>query len=154
MEARTDDHTVAQPADGAVRRPARPKTDDTARRFARNPEEIDGRLEELAQEWDIERWLQAHAGSLLLAGLGLGAFVSRKWLVVPAVVAAFLLQQSMQGWNPAVPLFRRMGLRMRDEIMRERYLLKALRGDFDALGEGREAAPHVRLRRIRKALEG
>jgi hypothetical protein len=30
-----------------------------------------------------------------------------------------------------VPIFRRVGVRTRDEINREKYALKALRGDFE-----------------------
>jgi hypothetical protein len=40
---------------------------------------------------------------------------------------------AIQGWYPLLPLFRRMGIRSQDEIDRERYALKALRGDFDAV---------------------
>jgi hypothetical protein len=32
-----------------------------------------------------------------------------------------------------VPIFRRLGVRTRDEINREKYALKALRGDFDEI---------------------
>ena len=32
----------------------------------------------------------------------------------------------------AVPLFRRLGIRTRQEIDAEKYALKAIRGDFDA----------------------
>jgi hypothetical protein len=91
---------------------------------------IEKRLEELDREWDIERVLEANAASLGLLGLGLGAFVDRRWLVVPAVISGFLLQHALQGWCPPVVLFRRMGFRTRTEIDYERYALKALRGDF------------------------
>jgi hypothetical protein len=36
----------------------------------------------------------------------------------------------MQGWSPAVPLLRQLGVRTRMEIEEERYALKVLRGDF------------------------
>ena len=36
----------------------------------------------------------------------------------------------MQGWYPLLPLFRRMGIRTRQEIDREKFALKTLRGDF------------------------
>jgi hypothetical protein len=94
---------------------------------------IDRRLRELDHEWDIERTLEANAASISLIGLGLGAFVDRKWFVLPAVVSGFLLQHAIQGWCPPVPVFRRLGIRTSSEIDEERYALKSLRGDFEGL---------------------
>jgi hypothetical protein len=101
--------------------------------FAEHRDEIDGRLEELGREWDIERTLEANAASFSLLGLTLALTVDRRWLALPIGVAAFLLQHAVQGWCPPVPVFRRLGVRTADEIDRERYALKALRGDFDGL---------------------
>lgn len=96
-------------------------------------EEIDTRLKELDQEWDIERILEANASVLALAGVGLGATVSRRWLLLPGLVTAFLCQHALQGWCPPVPILRRLGVRTTKEINEERYALKALRGDFEQL---------------------
>jgi hypothetical protein len=82
------------------------------------------------KEWDIERTLEANAAALSLMGLLLG----RKWRRIdylPIVVAAFLLQHAIHRWRPPVSIFRRMGVRTMQEIDRERYALKALRGDFE-----------------------
>lgn len=95
--------------------------------------ELDTRLEELEREWDIERYLEANASALGLTGLALGVGVDRRFLALPAVVMAFLLQHAVQGWCPPLPLFRRMGARTRQEIDREVYALKALRGDFEGM---------------------
>lgn len=84
-------------------------------------ETIIRRLEELDDEWDVERTLETNAACVGLAGLALGAFFSRKFLVVPAVVALFLLQHALQGWCPPLPLFRRLGIRTCREIDDERY---------------------------------
>src|SRR5512146_2883235 len=46
--------------------------------FAQRPEEIDRRLDELDREWDIERLLQASAGTFSLLGLTFGA-IHRRW---------------------------------------------------------------------------
>jgi hypothetical protein len=102
------------------------------------PEAIDERLKELDREWDIERTLQTNASTLALLGLTLGATISRKWFILPGVVLSFLLQHSLQGWCPPVPLFRRMGFRTPTEIDYERYALKTLRGDFENLPAGEE----------------
>lgn len=46
---------------------------------------IDQRLQELDREWDIERTLEANAATVALVGLGLGAFVNRRFFALPAV---------------------------------------------------------------------
>ncbi len=100
---------------------------------------IDQRLAELADEWDIERALVSWAPIPISVGLALGAFVHRRWLVVPAVITGFLAAHAVLGWSPPVFLLRRLGVRTRDEINQERYALKALRGDFHA-AEGVDTA--------------
>jgi hypothetical protein len=97
------------------------------------PEAIGRRLRELDHEWDVERVLEANAASLSLAAVMLGMAKDRKWFLLPGVIAAFLLQHAVQGWCPPLPLLRRLGFRTEDEINRERYALKALRGDFKAV---------------------
>jgi hypothetical protein len=56
--------------------------------------------------------------------------VHRKWLALPAVVAGFFFQHALQGWCPPLPIIRALGVRTRTEIDKERYALKAARGDF------------------------
>lgn len=105
-------------------------------------EAIDLRLKQLDEEWDIERVLEANAASVSLLGSALGLTVSRKFFMLPAVVASFLLQHAVQGWCPPLPVFRRLGYRTASEIEWERNALKALRGDFNDLpkGDGRAKA--------------
>jgi hypothetical protein len=103
------------------------QTNSNIRRYANSSEEvINRRIEELDQEWDIERALEANASALALTGLLLGLTVNRKWLALPTVVLSFRLQHSLQGWCPPLPLLRRLGVRTRGEIDREKYELKAL----------------------------
>jgi hypothetical protein len=94
-------------------------------------EEISTRIKELDEERDIERYLECNASALAFGGLLLGATVSRKWLLVPALVLPFLFMHGVQGWCPPVPLLRRLGVRTRREIDAEKYALRLLRGDFD-----------------------
>jgi hypothetical protein len=94
------------------------------------------RIEEVEQESDIERVLEANASALALIGLAAGVFLHRRFLLLTAVVLSFLLQHALQGWCPPLPLFRRMGIRSRQEIDAEKAALKALRGDYHALREG------------------
>jgi hypothetical protein len=91
--------------------------------------EIDRRLDELKQEWDIERAIEANAASLVLVGVILGAFADRRFLLLPAAVGAFLLQHALQGWCPPVPVLRRLGFRTQPEIEAERLALRRIGSD-------------------------
>jgi hypothetical protein len=108
--------------------------------FAQNPDQIDRRLRELDAEWDIERVLETGSSTLTLTGLVLGIASSRKWLLLSLAVQGFFMQHALQGWCPPLPVFRSLGIRTADEINRERYALKALRGDFKDAGDDAEAA--------------
>lgn len=117
------------------------RTRDSIQCFAAgSPDAINRRLAELDAEWDIERTLEANASTLMLVGIGMGVLVNKKWLLLPAAVASFLLQHALQGWCPPVPVFRRLGYRTAYEIEQERYALKALRGDFQETAGARERA--------------
>jgi hypothetical protein len=106
---------------------------------ALGPAAIDERIAALEREWDIERALEANAATAALIGLGLGAFVDRRWFALPGVVAAFLLQHAVQGWCPPVPVMRRLGVRTQAEIHEELTALRILRGDFRPTREPAEA---------------
>lgn len=92
------------------------------------------RINDLDNEWDMERWLETNASALAFSGTVLGLVVNRKFLAIPCLVLPFLLLHALQGWCPPVPLFRRKGVRTRHEIDAEKYALKALRGDFLEVG--------------------
>lgn len=93
-------------------------------------EAIDDRISELEKEWDIERTLELNAASLALTGTVLGLVVDKRWLALPIIVGSFLVQHAIQGWCPPLPILRRLGFRTRAEIDKEKFALKALRGDF------------------------
>jgi hypothetical protein len=112
--------------------------------------EISRWIEELDLEWDIDRALEANASLLGLTGLVLGVFHDRRWLIVPGVVLPFLLQHAVQGWCPPIPVLRRLGYRTRKEIDREKYALKALRGDFQDIPPSPRGDP---IERAEKALQ-
>lgn len=117
-----------------------------------DPDEIEAALAARAREWDIERVLQANASTLVLLGLWLAAGVDRRFLLLPAGVLAFLGTHALQGWCPPVPIFRRRGVRTSREIERERYALKAMRGDFDRVPP-HGADPESRLRAVLAAVD-
>ena len=108
--------------------------------FGSHRDEIPDRLRQLDREWDIERAIEANASVLALAGVVLAATHDRRWLALPGLVSAFLLQHALQGWCPPVPVLRRLGFRTSYEIDEERQALKALRGDFEGAAEGPDAA--------------
>ena len=101
-----------------------------------HPERIGSRLQELDEEWDIERTLEANASTLAFTGVTLAATIDKRFLLIPAIVTAFLFQHAVQGWCPPLPVLRRLGFRTAREINTERTALKAIRGDFDPIGVG------------------
>jgi hypothetical protein len=106
------------------------EAEDRVHHLAGQPQLIARRLQELDAEWDVERAIEANAASLAFIGVALGYFVHPYWLLLPALVTAFLFQHAVQGWCPPVPILRRLGFRTVYEIERERMALKAIRGDF------------------------
>ncbi len=92
---------------------------------------ISRRIHDLDREWSIERWLETNASGLAFCGTVLGITVNRKWLAVPLIVTGFLFQHAVQGWCPPLPVLRKLGVRTRGEIDREKYALKLARGDFE-----------------------
>ena len=96
---------------------------------------ITRRIKELDHEWDTERVLEVNMPIVALIGLALGAFVHLYWLAFPTLVLLFFLQHAIQGWCPPLPIFRSLGYRTKQEIHKEKYSLKLLRGDFDNLSQ-------------------
>ncbi len=88
-----------------------------------NYESIRKRINDLDAKWDIERALELNASTIALASVVLGATINRKWLWLSGLVCSFLAQHAIQGWCPPLPLFRKMGLRTRKELDKERYAL-------------------------------
>lgn len=136
---------VPRQTDEEVNERIKRQTEANVAHYARrDPRVLDIRLQELEREWDIERVLEANAATVSLIGLSLTRFVSRRWLLLPMAVGAFLLQHAVQGWCPPVSLFRRLGVRTQREIDEERYALKVLRGDFKSVeGNGSPSAQDV-----------
>jgi len=94
-------------------------------------EDIEKRLMELDNEWDVERVLQATAAGLTLSGILLATKQNKSWFSLPIVASSFLLSHAIAGWCPPLPLLKLLGFRARAEIDKEKYALKALRGDFN-----------------------
>jgi hypothetical protein len=118
--------------------------DDTLSRLVRDAdagaEDIARRLDELDREWDTDRVIELEAAATGVAGLALGLLARPVFLAVPGFVAASVLLHALTSVYPLLPILRRAGIRTAREIARERYALKALRGDFAGLSRVREAA--------------
>jgi hypothetical protein len=85
--------------------------------------------------------------------VALGYAVDRRFLLLPAAVLTFFAQHALQGWCPPIPLFRRLGVRTAREIERERYAIKALRGDFDDIPAPGRADAGGRVRAVLAAID-
>jgi hypothetical protein len=59
--------------------------------------------------------------------------VNKKWLVLPLATSLLSLANIAKGRNRPLTVFRKLGFRTRAEIEKERYALKAIRGDFKYL---------------------
>jgi hypothetical protein len=136
----TSARRVTSQTDQAINQEIRRKTEMRLGYFAAHPDEIGRRLDELDEEWDVERVLETGSSTLSLTGLVLSVARGRKWLLLPLVVQGFFMQHALQGWCPPLPVLRRLGFRTQYEIERERYALKALRGDFKDVEQGAQGA--------------
>lgn len=147
--ARRVEHSTDERLNEAIRA----RTDaEVVRLESASEEEIAERLRELDEEWDVERLLQVNASTLVMLGVLLGAKIDRRFLLLPAAVLTFFAQHALQGWCPPIPIFRRLGVRTHREIARERYAIKALRGDFDDL-PAKDAGAACRVRAALAAVD-
>jgi hypothetical protein len=121
---------------GDVNRRVQQEIESSVRYYQRHKSQIARRLQELDEEWDIERAIQANAAAVGFVGLVLGTLGRSRWLLVPAAVSGFLFQHAVQGWCPPIPVLRRLGFRTAFEIEQERQALKLLRGDYKKVAEG------------------
>jgi hypothetical protein len=145
---------VERNTDPGINERIRMKTDASVAALEQaEPSQLSARLSELDREWDVERLLQANASTLIIIGTLLGLKVDRRFLLLPTAVLSFFLQHALQGWCPPIPVFRRLGVRTAREIDRERYALKALRGDFDNLPGSGDVAPSGRVSAVLRAVD-
>lgn len=111
--------------------------------------DIADRVDQLEREWSVQRAF--HLGTSLagLAGIALAAVgLRRTGLGLAAGIGGFNLHYALAGWTPPILLLRRLGLRTRREIDAEKFALKSVRGDFDAV-----CATHNPIARAGNALQ-
>lgn len=103
--------------------------------YYQNQDAIERRLVELDDEWDMERALFMVASTLTIPALALSTRQSKKWLILPAFISGAMLSHAITGWCPPAALLKLLGFRNRAEIDKEKFALKALRGDFKEMIE-------------------
>ncbi len=119
----------------------RKKTIEDAMQYANKSKlQIENRIQELNREWDTERFLEAKASTLILISLVLVVFHSPYWLILTALVPAFLLMHAIQGWCPPLPLIRHFGFRTAEEIHQEKTALRIMAGEYEDLSDNPDAA--------------
>ena len=126
-----------------VNRDIQQSIEHSIRYHLKHKNRIAGRLQELDEEWDIERAIQANAATASLVGLTFGLLGRSRWFLLPAAVSGFLLQHAVQGWCPPIPVLRRLGFRTSFEIEQERQALKLIRGDYKSAAAGDAEAEDV-----------
>jgi len=119
-----------------INRTIQQSVENSIRYHQKHKNQIPRRLQELDEEWDIERAIEANAAAVSLVGLTFGLLGKSRWFLLPAAVSGFLLQHAVQGWCPPIPVLRRLGFRTSFEIEQERQALKLIRGDYKSAADG------------------
>lgn len=94
--------------------------------YGKTEGEIDKRIKELNYEWDTERVLELNFASIVLISSLLGLLGNKKWMALSGITSVFMIQHSLRGWCPPLPLIRRLGVRTAKEIFEEKEALKEL----------------------------
>jgi hypothetical protein len=115
---------------------------------------ISFRIAELEKEWDVDRWVDTQVASAGLAGLVLGLTTTKKWFAITGGALLLLLQHALTGNSLPVSALRKAGVRTRSEIDREKFALKALRGDFEQVGPKSDGTEMLRAHDVLRAVGG
>ena len=111
------------------------------RKYAeKSPQEISERIKQLDKEWDIERMLDLNMSGLALCGIMSSLLFNQYSIILPVILLLFFIWHAFRGWCPPLPVLRYFKVRTRPEIDREKYALKAMRGDFKDLSNDKDLA--------------
>ena len=99
----------------------------------KSPAEISQRIKALDKEWDIERMLDLNMSAMALFGITSSLLFNKYSIILPILLLLFFIWHAVRGWCPPIPILRFSKIRTRPEIDREKYALKAMRGDFKGL---------------------
>lgn len=101
--------------------------------YYNNQQAIDYRLFELDQELDVETYMQMQTSALSISGVILSLTNGKKWLLLPLLSSVIQLANLFKKEELYKLISTRLNIRTRDEIEKEKYALKAIRGDFKYL---------------------
>lgn len=113
---------------------------------------LDHRIEELKREWSIERYLQVNVSTIAFTTALLALTRNRSIALLTCGALGFFLFHGLRGFDPPIPILRRMGVRTRGEIDREVFALKALRGDFKELPHEQPEQQHFPAQQVLQAV--
>ena len=106
-------------------------TQENINHYYHNKSHIDNRLQQLEKETSIEQIFVLHDVVNVSAGVLLSIITRRKkWLLLPLLVTVAQSVQALAHFRLGTALLRKNGFRTRVDIDKEKYALKALRGDF------------------------
>lgn len=114
--------------------------------YAHHPQFISHRLQQLNRETSQEKIIENSSVGLSIFGILL-AFVNRRWLILSLLASGLFFLKHVSKNNQLLELLQEQGYRSGKEIHRERQILLALRGDYDAIGAA-DQLPEDRVRQI------
>ncbi|MEQ9438226.1 MAG: hypothetical protein RIG62_04230 [Cyclobacteriaceae bacterium] len=120
--------------------------------YAHHPQFIDHRIHQLDKELAIEQLIETGGATLSLTGIVLAALSDKRWLLLSALAAGLLLVNATRRAEALTIMLQQQGYRTQKDISHERYVLRALRGDFDAIGAS-DDNPEERVRQIIQSLK-
>lgn len=94
---------------------------------------INRHIQELENEWSIERIIETAASVLAIVGIALGTFASPWFLILPAIICTFFLAHAVFRFCPALSMLQNRSTRTNCQINSETFAMKAMRSDDASL---------------------
>lgn len=106
-------------------------TQENINHYYHNKSHIVNRLRQLEQEVCIEQIFEWHDVANIAGGVLLSLLTRKKgWLMLPLLVTLAKSIHALYNIRLGTELLRKYGYRTKADIEKEKYALKALRGDF------------------------
>lgn len=121
--------------------------------YAHHPQFIEHRIRQLDKETSVEQIVEGSSVILSLLGILLGASSHKRWLLLSIVAIGLLFIKDDKRTDVLTSQLREQGYRTDSEISHERNVLRALRGDYDAIGAADQQNPEERVRQIMHSLK-
>ncbi|MGB3586222.1 MAG: hypothetical protein WBA23_06760 [Tunicatimonas sp.] len=115
--------------------------------YAHHTQFISHRIDQLERETSLEKIIENSSVVLSLSGIILTFVSNRRWLLLSLLASGLFFLKKAPKDNQIQQLLQNQGYRSEKEIQRERQILQALRGDYDAIGAS-DQLPEDRVRQI------